>query len=303
MATAVSGPGAGRRGGYAWRVRLSDFTVIKDHASAAGPEAGRDPLPIPAGPLDPLHAAWTLAGAWPLGIGMMGTSLATMVLATLAVPFERFQARGPQQLVGEVTRISRGPRRRTYHPAFDRGRVSLFMMNHTSMLDAHVACWAIPQPFCGIMHEHHFRVPVYGWLLRRANGIGVVQGAAGQRARVAEQVAERVRRGVSVLGFPEGRRTQNGRVLPYRNGLFLVARDAGVPVVPLCARGLWAILRRGEWIIRPAPLEVFVGPQVETAGLSDDEVTELAARFRRFTADFVERGAVGEAAALQPRRG
>ncbi len=283
-------------------MRLSDFTVIRDHASATASEAGRDPLPVPTGSLDPLYAAWTLA-AWPLGIGMMGTSLAAMASLTLAVPFERVQALGPQQLVGQVTRITRGPRRRTYDPGFDRTRTSLFMMNHTSMLDAHVACWAIPQPFCGIMHEHHFRVPVYGWLLRRANGIGVLQGLSGQRERVAEQVADRVRRGVSILGFPEGRRTQNGRLLSYRHGLFLIARDVGVPVVPLCARGLWAILRRGEWIIRPAPLEVYVGPQVETAGLSDEEVAALAARFERFAADFVERGIVGDVDALHARHG
>jgi 1-acyl-sn-glycerol-3-phosphate acyltransferase len=284
-------------------MRLGDFTVIKDHASPVAAEAGRDPLPIPTGPLDPLHAAWTLGAAWPLGLGLMGASLATVVPLTLVLPIERFQTLGPQQLVGQVVRVTGGRRRRTYHPGFDPTRVSLFMMNHTSVLDAHVACWAIPQPFCGIMHEHHFRVPVYGWLLRRANGIGVTQGAGGQRARIAEQVTDRVRRGVSILGFPEGRRTQNGRVLPFRHGLFLIARDAGVPVVPLCARGLWAILRRGEWIIRPAPLDVYVGPQLETAGLTDEEVGALAARCQRFAADFVERGVVGDADALHARRG
>ena len=283
-------------------MRLSDFTVIKQHASPSGPEAGRDPLPVPTGPRDPLYAAWTLAGAWPLGIGMMGASLAAVIPLSLALPIERFQARGPQQLVGQVTRVTRGPRRRTYDPGFDPARTSVFMMNHTSMLDAHVACWAIRQPFCGIMHEHHFRVPVYGWLLRRANGIGVTQGSSGQRARVAKQMADRVRRGVSVLGFPEGRRTQNGRVLPFRHGLFLIARDVGVPVVPLCARGLWGVLRRGEWIIRPTPIDVFVGPQVETAGLTDEEVGALAARFARFTADFVERGVVGDVSTLHARR-
>jgi 1-acyl-sn-glycerol-3-phosphate acyltransferase len=284
-------------------VRLSDFTVLQQHASPAGPEAGRDQLPIPAGPLDPLHAAWTAAVAWPAALGLMGAALAGSVPLTLVVPFERFQTRWPQLLLGQVPRLTRGARRRTYAPGFDPQRVSLFMMNHTSMLDAHVACWAIPQPFCGINHEHHFRVPVYGWLLRRGNGIGVAHGARGQTAQVAAQVAERARRGISVLGFPEGRRTQNGHLLPFRRGMFLVAREAGVPVVPLCVRGLWGILRRGEWIIRPGPLDVYVGPQVETAGLSDDEVSALAERMQRFTADFVERGVVGDVAALQARRG
>jgi 1-acyl-sn-glycerol-3-phosphate acyltransferase len=279
-------------------VKLRDFTVLKEHESPVGPEAGLDPLPVPTGPLDPFHAAWTVAAAWPVAFGLMGAALAGSVPVTLVVPFERFQTRWPQLLLGQALRITRGARRRTYDPGFDPRRVSLFMMNHTSMLDAHVACWAIPQPFCGINHEHHFRLPIYGWLLRRGNGIGVAKGARGQAAAIGAQVADRVRRGISILGFPEGRRTQNGRVLPFRRGMFLVARDAGVPVVPLCVRGLWGVLRRGEWIIRPGPLDVLVGPQVETAGLSDDEVSALCGRFQQFTADFVERGVVGDVAAL-----
>jgi len=283
-------------------VRLNPLGVLKDHESPTGPEAGHDPLPLPGGPLDPLHAAWTAVGAWPLAFGIMGASFASSVPLTLVVPMERFQALWAQPLLGQVVRVTRGPRRRRYDPGFDRGRVSFFMMNHTSMLDAHVACWVIPQPLCGVNHEHHFRVPVYGWLLRRANGIGVVKGQGGQRERVAAQVADRLRRGVSILGFPEGRRTQNGRLLPYRRGLFRMARDGGVPVVPVCVRGLWRVLRRGEWIIRPEPLDVFVGPQIETAGLDDAEVDALAARCQRFTADFVERGILGDVAELHPRR-
>jgi 1-acyl-sn-glycerol-3-phosphate acyltransferase len=283
-------------------VRLNPLGVLHDHPSPVGPEAGRDPLPLPGGWRDPLDAAWTVVGAWPLAFGLMGTALAISLPLTRFVPMERFQTLWAQPLLGQVVRLTRGRRRRRYDPGFDPRRVSVFMMNHTSMLDAHVACWAIPQPLCGVNHEHHFRVPVYGWLLRQANGIGVVKGAAGQGARVAEQVADRLRRGVSILAFPEGRRTQNGRVLPYHRGLFRMARDGGVPVVPVCVRGLWRVLRRGEWIIRPEPLDVFVGPQVETAGLADDEVDALATRCQRFTADFVERGVLGDVATLHPRR-
>jgi 1-acyl-sn-glycerol-3-phosphate acyltransferase len=135
---------------------------------------------------------------------------------------------------------------------------------------------------------------------KTGNGIGVVKGEQGQAQRIAEQVQDRVRRKISIIGFPEGRRTQNGRLLPYRKGLFTMARDSGVPVVPLAVRGLWQILRRGEWVVRSHPLEVYVGPQIETAGLSDDKVQELADRFYRFAADFVESGIVGDARTLRP---
>ena len=214
------------------------------------------------------------------------------------MPFERFMPVLPGPLVGQIPRVTLSKRSITYHPRFEHGRVSMFMMNHKSVLDAHVACWAIRMAFCGIQHEHHFKLPIYGWLMRKGNGIGVVKGEAGQGQKIAEQVHDRVRRKISILGFPEGRRTQNGHILPFRKGMFLIARDAGIPVVPLCVRGLWQILRRGEWVVRPGELDVYVGPQIETEGLTDAEVSELAERFYVFTRDYVERGVLGDAESL-----
>jgi 1-acyl-sn-glycerol-3-phosphate acyltransferase len=277
-------------------MRLNPIAVLKEKESALGPEAGKDPLPLATDtPLEPLHKLWSVVGAWPLSLGLMTAAFgASVPLATLA-SFEKTQLYLPQPLMGLVPRlINFGGSTRTYHPRFDPKRVSLFVMNHTSILDAHVACWVIPNPFCGVQHAHHFNVPVYGWLMKKGNGIGVEKGEQGQAQQVAEQVRDRVQRGISILGFPEGRRTQNGRILPYRRGLFMMARDSGVPVVNVSVRGLWQILRRGEWVVRPHPLEVYVGPQVETAGMSDADVKALADRCQRFTADFVERGVVNE---------
>jgi 1-acyl-sn-glycerol-3-phosphate acyltransferase len=257
-------------------------------------------LPIPKGPLDPLSKAWSVVGAWPLAIGMMGIAAGVSLPLSLVVPFEKIMPLFPQPIMGAVPLVGFGKRTITYHPDFDRSRVSMFLMNHTSILDAHVALWAIPHAFCGVQHAHHFDVPIYGWLMKRGNGIGVVKGEAGQGERVATQIRDRIRRGISVLGFPEGRRTQNGRVLPFRKGLLTMARDGGLPVVPLAVRGLWQILRKGEWVVRPHPLEVYVGPQIETQGLDDDRIGQLAANLHRFTADFVERGIVGDAKKLRP---
>jgi 1-acyl-sn-glycerol-3-phosphate acyltransferase len=277
-------------------MRLNPIAVLKEKESALGPEAGKDPLPLSVGaPLDPLYKVWSVVGAWPLSLGLMTAAFGISVPLATLVPFEKIQIHLPQPLMGLVPRvINFAGSKRTYHPGFDPKRVSLFVMNHTSILDAHVACWVIPHSFCGVQHAHHFNVPVYGWLMKKGNGIGVEKGGQGQAQQVAEQVHDRVRRGISILGFPEGRRTQNGRILPYRRGLFMMARDSGIPVVNVSVRGLWQILRRGEWVVRPHPLDVYVGPQVETAGMTDDEVSALAERCHRFTADFVERGVVNE---------
>ncbi len=281
-------------------MRLNPIRTLHEHASPVGSEAGVDPLPLEIGPLEPLYKAWSVVGAWPLALAMMGVAAGVSLPLSLVVPFEKTMPWLPQPIMGAVPRVALGRRKLTYHADFDPKRVSMFLMNHTSVLDAHVALWAIPHAFCGVQHAHHFDVPVYGWLMKRGNGIGVVKGGAGQAQQVAEQVRDRARRGISVLGFPEGRRTQNGRILPFRRGLLIMARDGGIPVVPLCVRGLWQILRRGEWIVRRHPLEVFVGPQIETEGLSDAQVGELADNLQHFTANYVERGFVGDVTKLRP---
>jgi 1-acyl-sn-glycerol-3-phosphate acyltransferase len=283
-------------------MRLNPIAVLKERPSPIGNEAGKDPLPVLDGsPLEPLYKAYSALVAWPYAVGAMSLAAGVSLPLSLAIPFEKIMPRFPQPLLGTVSRVALKKRTVTYHPDFDPKRVSMFLMNHTSILDAHVALWAIPHAFCGVQHAHHFDVPVYGWLMKRGNGIGVVKGEAGQGERVAEQIHDRIRRGISVLGFPEGRRTQNGRILPFRKGLLSMARDGGLPVVPLAVRGLWQILRRGTWVVRPHPLEVYVGPQIETEGLDDAQIGALADNLYRFTADFVERGIVGDATKLRPR--
>jgi 1-acyl-sn-glycerol-3-phosphate acyltransferase len=281
-------------------MRLNPIAVLKEKESPVGTEAGQDPLPLPEpGALDPLYKAWSAVGAWPIAVGLMATSFGLSLPLSFVIPFEKTMPYLPQPIMGLVPRVSLGSCKLTYHPDFDRERVSMFMMNHTSILDASVALWAIPHAFCGVQHAHHFNVPIYGWLMKRGNGIGVVKGEQGQAQTVASQVQDRVRRKISILGFPEGRRTQNGRLLPYRKGLFIMARNSGVPVVPLVARGLWQILRRGEWVVRPYPLEVYVGPQIETKGLTDAQLEVLAEGFYKFASDYVERGILGDAGALR----
>lgn len=281
-------------------MRLNPMAVLKEKESPVGREAGQDPLPLDdGGPLDPLYKVWSAVGAWPISVGLMAASFGLSLPLSFVLPFEKTMPFLPQPIMGLVPRVSLGPRKVTYHPEFDRDRVSMYMMNHTSVLDASVALWAIPNAFCGVQHAHHFNVPIYGWLMKRGNGIGVTKGEAGQAQRIADQVQDRVRRKISILGFPEGRRTQNGRLLPYRKGLFIMARDSGVPIVPLVTRGLWQILRRGEWVVRPHPLEVYVGPQIETQGLTDAQLEKLANAMYTFASDYVERGVLGDAGALR----
>ncbi len=180
------------------------------------------------------------------------------------------------------------------HPNFDPERRSVFCQNHVNLMDAHAACTAIPHAFCGLMNWWHFKVPVYGWLMTMGHGIPVPPKRPGRFREIAAAARLRADEGLSILVFPEAHRTLDGRVRPFRSGVFRMARDAGLPVVPLAARGMFEMMHKGSLVVRPTKISLLLGPQLETAGLSDEALDRLAEDVRQMIVAFVEKGEVHE---------
>lgn len=229
-------------------------------------------------------AVWICALAWML-------ILPAVVLPLLIFTrFEKIQHIWPQPQVGWTLRLTLSRIRFEYDPAFDPRRVSVFIHNHTSMLDAHVACAAIPQPICGLENAAHLNVPGYGWIMRLANAIPVHPKRDKAYGETAAACRERAGRGISILTFPEGHRTLDGKLRSFRRGPFFMARDAGLPIVPIAVRGLYGVLPKGTWVFIPGRISVYVGPQIDVDGRNDDEVEELVEQVRRAMTVFVEHG-------------
>lgn len=176
-------------------------------------------------------------------------------------------------------------------PKFDPKRLSVFCQNHVNLLDAHVASAAIPHTFCGLMHAWQFHIPFYGWLMRMSKGIPIEKKRSGN---VIEQITKaamnRKLEGFSILTFPEGHRTLDGKVGKFYRGVFFMARDAGYPVVPLAVKGSFDVNQKGTWLFKPGEITVYVGEQIETHGLSDEEIGALTTRVQKIVSDFVEHG-------------
>src|SRR5580765_5149953 len=129
-----------------------------------------------------------------------------------------------------------------YDPKFDPKRQSVFCMNHTNLIDAHVASAAIPHAFCGLMNEWQFKIPFYGWLMKYSKGIAVNKKETGKiLEKMTEDAKERKKIGMSILVFPEAHRTVNGKIDRFRKGVFFMARDAGFPIVPIAAKGMYQV--------------------------------------------------------------
>lgn len=238
---------------------------------------------------------FTSVYVWTFGFAWM-----TAVILFLVV-FALVRGGGPRlnqwaaSLMAHVTRLAYPRFRVIYAPGFDPTRPSVFCQNHVNFMDAHVACRVIPGPFCGLMLASHFKIPAYGWIMKITSGIPVPSDRGGRTTALMTAARDRVARGLSILVFPEAHRTRDGRVQPFKHGVFYMARDAGVPVVPIAVHGAYEVNHKGTWLFSRGPVTVWVGPQTETAGLSDDALAAVIEDMRADMQGFVETGFPPEA--------
>jgi len=234
-----------------------------------------------------VRIVWSII-AWLLAIGWMCVLFVLAVPFLPFIPFKYVQKKGFAQLFGLIPYVTLSPMRTQHHPDFDPKRTALYLQNHNSVLDAHVGLAVIPTVVCGLQNEAHLHVPIYGWLMRMGKAIPVPANRSGRLEIITKAAQSRAAEGISILVFPEGHRTRDGRVRDYRTGGLFMARDAGLPIVPICVRGLYEVLPRGQWIIRPGKIEVYIGPQIETAGLNDEQIPLLAAKLTAYTQTWVD---------------
>jgi len=231
---------------------------------------------------------WTTGFSW-----MLLGATATMLLVVVGVRYQRVHNWVTAPLFQHVVRVFAMTRLRIhYHAGFDPQRRSVFTQNHVNLMDGHVASATIPHEFSGLMNAWQFWIPIYGWLMWLSKGIGVHRN--GRERVIAELTAaakERKRIGMSILTFPEGHRTSDGKVQSFRRGVFLIARSAEMPVVPIAVRGFYEVNKKGSFVVRPfLTVDVYVGPQFETAGLGDAQIGELANALQLIVAHGVDHG-------------
>lgn len=159
---------------------------------------------------------------------------------------------------------------------FDPAQTSFFMVNHVNLLDPFMLYCAIPQLVRGWELESHFRIPVYGWLMKRFGNVPVpdVRRPADLK-RMWRMTQDAIAGGTSLIIFPEAKRTRDGRVDRFQDGGFRLAQQLGVPIVPVSLVGSYAHLRTGQWTLRPGTITVHLHDTIETAGMSKSSVGEL----------------------------
>jgi 1-acyl-sn-glycerol-3-phosphate acyltransferase len=166
-------------------------------------------------------------------------------------------------------------------PGFDPHRTSFFMVNHVNLFDPFILYCAIPQHVRGWELESHFKIPAYGWLMKRFGNVPVPDvRRPSDLKRMWRLTQDAIVRGTSLIIFPEAKRTRDGHVGKFQDGGFRVAQQLGVPIVPVSLVGSFQHLRTGHWMLWPARVTVYLHDTIETNGLSKENVPALRDRVR-----------------------
>ena len=156
-------------------------------------------------------------------------------------------------------------------------------VNHASYFDSLVLAAAVPGEPRFVAKRELFRVPVLGWALAASGCISIDRRNRGQAIRSLRQAGERIRAGRSVVLFPEGSRSRDGRLAPFKKGAFHLAMQAGVPMVPIVIHNSGDVQPKGDFLYHPGTVEVEVLPPVDTtrweAATIDDHVAEVRGMF------------------------
>ncbi len=160
----------------------------------------------------------------------------------------------------------------------DWSRTHIFVSNHQSMADIPTMLYVLRTPVRFIAKRELFKLPVVGWYLRWTGMIAVdrARGRAATQGLIRE--GTRDFSGSSIIAFPEGTRSRNGTVARFKKGVFLLALQSGIPLVPVAMEGTRFLTSRSGLTGRPARVRVRIGTPIETAGLDSKDLAELVAR-------------------------
>lgn len=147
------------------------------------------------------------------------------------------------------------------------GRSYVFVSNHQSIYDIPVLFWSLPYQLRIIAKESLGSFPFLGWHLRRT-GHMLVDRRKPDSAAILGWAARLRSQGLSLIVFPEGTRSEDGRVAPFKGGSFHLALGTGLPIVPLSISGSRHVMLRGRLATYPGDVKLVIHDPIDTTGVT-----------------------------------
>ncbi|MES2176594.1 MAG: lysophospholipid acyltransferase family protein [Gemmatimonadota bacterium] len=151
--------------------------------------------------------------------------------------------------------------------------------NHESYADIFLISH-FPWEMKWLSKDTMFKIPVMGWMMRMANDIPIVRGKRESVVSAMRGCRDRLSKKVSVMIFPEGTRAPTEELLPFKDGAFKLAIEAGVPILPIAVAGTRNCMAKGSFAFRRARAKARVLAPIPTTGMTSADVADLRNRTR-----------------------
>ena len=230
--------------------------------------------------------------------------LYTVILGVISIPFgyvrnrERilhdFSAFWARLIMSTIS----SPVKVTGLDKIDTTRPLVYAVNHASALDIPVLYACLPFQFRIVFKKELLSYPIIGWHLRRSGQICINQQNTIASLGSVRSALKSLKQGMPLVIFPEGGRTDTGRIKSFMPGAFFLAIKAQVDIVPVALVGTYELLPMNTYHIKCRPLEMRVGKPISTAGLKGHDIEVLSAKVEKAMEDLYARG---ELPALAPR--
>jgi 1-acyl-sn-glycerol-3-phosphate acyltransferase len=151
----------------------------------------------------------------------------------------------------------------------------VFLSTHQSYMDIPAMLGYLPAQLRIAAKKVLFRIPFMGWHLSRAGHIPIDRSSTQNAVASLRSAASYLHGGICAFIFPEGTRSRDGVLQPFKKGGFKLAIQAGAPIIPVTIMGSRQVLPRDSIIFRPGPIDMYVDEPIPTEGLTDDDIEAL----------------------------
>ncbi len=170
----------------------------------------------------------------------------------------------------------------------DASRTYIFVGNHSSQADIWTFQGYIPHDFRWIAKKELFAIPIFGAAMRAVDFISIDRSRGRQAVQSLNDAAARIAEGTSVLIFPEGTRSVDGHLQPFKTGAIMLAIKAGVPVVPVGFNGTHQALPKGSLLARGGDVVLRIGKPLSTGDFKAKDKQELALKLQQQVAELLD---------------
>jgi 1-acyl-sn-glycerol-3-phosphate acyltransferase len=166
----------------------------------------------------------------------------------------------------------------------------VYMSNHQSNFDIPVLLAYLPVQFRWLAKAELFNIPIFGRAMRGAGYVKIDRFNRESAFESINEAAAKMKNGVSVMIFPEGTRSLDGKIRSFKKGGFVMAVDAGVPIVPIVLKGTWTIMEKSSLKINTGEVSLNIEPPIATTDYTRENKDDLIKSVRAVIREGSEKG-------------